>query len=180
MSADDTTGSGVAGGHVEVASHGPVEVASHGPVEVASHGPVEVASHLRLAVARLHRLLRQNDGTDLSASMVSALVTIARDGPLTLGDLAAAEQVAPPSVTKIANKLVDAGLARRRTDETDRRVCWIELTDAGRRHLAESRERRTTWLAARLDGFGDDDLECLQRAAEIIERVVAREVAMQG
>src|SRR5829696_1475760 len=112
--------------------------------------PVKVAGHLRLATARLHRVLRQNDGTDLSPTMVSALVTIAREGPITLGDLAAAEEVAPPSVTKIATTLVDAGLAQRRVDDGDRRVVWIELTDHGREHLAESRQRRTTWLAARL------------------------------
>jgi DNA-binding MarR family transcriptional regulator len=139
---------------------------------------VEVAGRLRLANARLHRVLRQNDGTDLSATMVSALVTIARDGPLTLGDLAAAEQVAPPSITKIATKLVDAGLARRRVDDDDRRVAWIELTDAGREHLAESRRRRTTWLATRLDAFTAEERACLQRAAELIERVVAPEVVV--
>jgi DNA-binding MarR family transcriptional regulator len=150
-----------------------------GRAKTTAPDPVEVAGHLRLATARLHRVLRQNDGTDLSPTMVSALVTIARDGPLTLGELAAAEQVAPPSITKVATKLVAAGLAQRRIDDDDRRVAWIELTEHGRSHLAESRQRRTTWLAARLDGFTPEELACLQSAAELIERVVAPEVAMR-
>jgi DNA-binding MarR family transcriptional regulator len=141
--------------------------------------PVEVAGHLRMATARLHRILRQNDGTDLSPTLVSALVTIARNEPITLGDLAAAEQVAPPSITKVATRLVDAGLARRRADAGDKRVVWIELTDAGRTHLEESRRRRTTWLAGRLRDLTADDLACLERAAELIQQVVAPEAAMR-
>jgi DNA-binding MarR family transcriptional regulator len=140
--------------------------------------PVEVAGHLRLATARLNRALRQNSGTDLSPTMMSALVTIGRDGPLTLGDLAAAEQVAPPSITKVAAKLVDAGLVQRRVDDGDRRVVWIELSDAGRAHLVESRERRTTWLASRLHDLTPAELAALDAAAALIERLLAAEAAM--
>src|SRR5205809_2319585 len=85
----------------------------------------EVAARLRLAVARLGRRLRQEAGGQLSPSMVSALATIDRQGEITLGDLASAEQVQPSSVTAMVGKLEAAGHAVRRPDSTDGRVVWI-------------------------------------------------------
>src|SRR4051812_41879678 len=78
--------------------------------------PVEVAGHLRMSVARLARLLRQQDESGLSAPLTAALATISREGPLTLGQLAAQERVAPPSITKVVGKLEDRGLVERQVD----------------------------------------------------------------
>jgi DNA-binding MarR family transcriptional regulator len=133
---------------------------------------VELAARLRVATARLNRAMRQNDGTEMGPTLVAALVTIAREGPMTLGDLAAAEQVAPPSITKVAARLVEEGLAERSVDTDDRRVVWIAVTDAGRRHLEASRRRRTTWLASRLDGFTPDELAILDAATALLTRIV--------
>lgn len=139
-----------------------------------------LVARLSLSVTRLARVLRQQEPARSSPAAAAALATIVRRGPITLGDLAAAEQVAPPSITKVATKLVDAGLAQRRADDGDRRVVWIELTELGRTHLAESRRRRTTWLAGRLRDFTDDELACLERAAELIQRVVTPDVPAEA
>lgn len=138
---------------------------------------VEVAARLRLSTARLTRALRQNDTSGLGPTVLAALFTIGRSGPITLGDLAAAEQVAPPSITKVATRLVDEGLVVRNVDPDDRRVVRLEITDAGRRQLEANRKRRTTWLATRLRGCTQEELAVLGEAAEIIDRLVAREGA---
>ena len=79
--------------------------------------PVEVAGRLRLSVTRLARILRHQDAGGLVPTLSSALATIDREGPLTLGTLAVREHVAPPSITKAVVKLEAMGFVERRTDE---------------------------------------------------------------
>ena len=105
-----------------------------------------MADRLRLSATRLARRLRQESGTDLTPSQLSALAAIDRHGPLTLGALAEVERVAPPSVTKAVTKLEAEGLVARRTDGADRRVAWVSLTPAGATRLARIRKRRSVWL----------------------------------
>src|SRR5437588_6657390 len=102
-------------------------------------GDAELAARLRLAVTRLSRLLRHLGETGISASQLSALSTIERSGPMTLGDLAAAEQVQPPSMTRIVSRLEEAGLVDRQACEQDRRVARARVTTAGRQLLQRSR-----------------------------------------
>ena len=90
----------------------------------------EVAHRLRLATARLARLMRQQVGTGLSPSQYSVLVSIEHNGSLTLGELAAIEQVAPPTITKIVSKLEDDGLVSRTVDERDRLVAALDVLEA--------------------------------------------------
>ena len=137
----------------------------------AALDPVEVASHLRISTARLTRMMRQNDDSGLGPTLIAALATVAREGPLTLGELAAAEQVAPPTITKVANKLVEQGFASRQVDPDDRRVVRLEVTDKGRKQLDAYRKRRTSWLAARLRNCTPDELATLDEAARIIDRL---------
>ena len=120
----------------------------------------ELASHLRLAVARLHRRARQEAvtaGDDLSASRLAALATIEKQGPITLGELAAEEQVQPPSMTRIVARLEEQGLVAREVDPADRRVARVVVTPAGTELLAVSRTRRTAFLAQRVARFTDDE-----------------------
>lgn len=133
--------------------------------------PVEVAGHVRISTARLTRVLRQNDDSGLGPTIIAALATVAREGPLTLGELAAAEQVAPPTITKVANKLVERGLVSRQVDPADRRVVRLEATDAGRKQLEAYRKRRTSWLAARLRNCTPEELATLDEAMRIIDRL---------
>ncbi|HEX6238022.1 MAG TPA: MarR family transcriptional regulator [Acidimicrobiales bacterium] len=131
----------------------------------------ELAGRLRLATARLARQLRLQAGTGLSASQHSALATIEVHGPLTLGDLAAREQVAPPTITKVVGRLEDDGLVDRTTDARDRRVCLVSITGEGRRRLDRSRARRDAALATRLEQLSRADLERLAGAIDVLEAI---------
>jgi DNA-binding MarR family transcriptional regulator len=130
---------------------------------------VELAGHLRMSIARLARLLRQQDESGLSATLTAALVTISREGPMTLGDLAARERVAPPSITKVVGKLEDRGLVERRVDDRDRRVTLVEISPAGTEQLVAARNRRTAWLATRLLDLDPADLGRLAQALAVLD-----------
>ncbi len=132
---------------------------------------VALAGQLRLSITRLARILRQQDAGSLGPTMSSALATITHEGPLTLGELAAREHVAPPSITKVVDQLEAKDLVRRTQDRNDRRVTRVETSAAGRRHIAEARSRRAAWLALRLDDLPAEDLERLWAASGVLERL---------
>ncbi|TMK80903.1 MAG: MarR family transcriptional regulator [Actinobacteria bacterium] len=134
-----------------------------------------LAADLRVAVARLARRLRQQTGTDLTASLLSALWSIERLEPVTLGDLAVADRVQPPTLTRIAARLEGEGLVVRRTDANDRRVTIVQLSPDGRRLLERTRTRRTAYLTKRLRGLDPEDLATLERAAPILERLAGEQ-----
>ena len=131
----------------------------------------EVAASLRPSITRLARLLRQKDPDSLSATLSSALGTINLQGPVTFGELAAAEHLTAPSVTKIVEKLEAFGFVQRLQDINDRRVWRIRVTVAGKRHIRAARERRTAWLATNLAALSDDDLARLAAAAPVLEQL---------
>lgn len=122
-----------------------------------------------MAAVRLARLLRQQDEGDLTPTMRATLGSIEREGPVTLGELAAIERVAPPTVTKVVGKLEDAGLVVREHDDVDRRVCRVSLSDDGQGWLAADRKRRRDWLTEQLRELDDDDVRSLAAAVEVIE-----------
>lgn len=129
----------------------------------------ELAARLRLSATRLARVLRQESSSGLSPSQLSALASIDRHGPLTLGELAEHEQVAPPTITKVVNKLEAEGLVARRPDDDDRRFCRVTTTAAGVLLLRETRERRDAWLAVRLADLTDDEVRRLSDAVDVLE-----------
>ncbi len=133
----------------------------------------DTAERLRLSIARLARLLRQQDDSGLGPTVTAALSTIAKHGPLTLGDLAAREQVAPPTITKVVEKMVAAGLIERSADARDRRVSLVSVTALGSAQLEDFRNRRRSWLSERLGELDADALDRLEAAAEVLERLVA-------
>ncbi len=132
----------------------------------------EVADRLGMAITRLARLLRQQAVDDLTPTMRAAVGTIAREGPLTLGELAAVEQVAPPTVTKVVAKLEDRGLVEREADPTDRRVARVVLSDLGEKWLEADRRRRHAWLADRIDKLDAAERDRLVRAVDAIESLI--------
>jgi DNA-binding MarR family transcriptional regulator len=142
--------------------------------------PAEVAGRLRLPVTRLARILRQQDQLGLTPTMTSALATIGREGPLTLGALAASEQVSPPTITRVVSKLEAGGLVRRRPDRADGRVTRVELSAAGRRQLEAGRIRRTAWLSTRLRDLPTEDLVRLEQAAAVLERLTSAPAPEEG
>jgi len=141
------------------------------PTPTAATDPADVAVQLRLAVTRLARILRHQDPTSLSATLSSALATVHRCGPMTLGELAAKEHVTPPTVTRVVDKLEVQGLVARSADHRDGRIVRVELTAAGAERILEIRTRRTAWLVDHLTDLPTDDLACLAAAAEILARM---------
>jgi DNA-binding MarR family transcriptional regulator len=140
----------------------------------------ETADQLRHSVTRLARLLRRQDGAGLTPTQRATLVTIERHGPITLGDLAAHEQVAPPTVTSVVGKLETQGLVRRRRDADDRRVWRVELSAQGRKQLEAIRSRKTAWLAQQLRTLPRDDLDRLTAALDVLEELTAAPVAREA
>jgi DNA-binding MarR family transcriptional regulator len=132
---------------------------------------------LRLVVARLARLLRQQDDSGLGPTLTAALSTVAKHGPLTLGDLAGRERVAPPTITKVVDKMVAAGLVERHPHPVDRRVSLVAVTDLGTSTLADLRGRRTAWLRVRLADLDPTDVEVVAQATAILERIVENEAS---
>ena len=133
---------------------------------------IDVA-RLRLAIVRLARRQRQQSGTGLTPSLQSALAVIDVHGPLTLGELATAERVSPPTTTRIVAKLEEMGLVSRAPSPDDRRVTIVQATEEGSSQLAESRIRRDAWLRDRLADLPTDDLAALAAAIDPLERLLA-------
>ena len=129
----------------------------------------ELASRLRFALARSARRLRQEAGTGLSPSLTAALATVERSGPLTPSELAAAERVRRPTITRVLTRLEEAGLITRTPDPADRRSTLVAITPAGAALLAEGRTRKDAFLSERLDGLSPADRDTLARAAAILE-----------
>lgn len=132
---------------------------------------IDVA-RFRLAIVRLARRQRQQAGTGLSTSLQSALAMIDLRGPLTLGELAAVEQVSPPTTTRFVSKLEAMRLVERVPDPVDRRVCRVAITPEGHRQLAESRARRDLWLRQRLGDLDADDIAAIAAAIEPLEHLL--------
>lgn len=144
-------------------------------VDLAPSTEAEVAARLRLSATRLARRLRQESGAGLSPSQLSALAVVDHRGPLTLGTLAEVERVAPPSVTKVVAKLVADGLVVRSVDAHDRRIVHITITDRGAALMAESRRRKTAWLASRIARLDPDQQERLIAALDVLDVIVLAE-----
>lgn len=123
------------------------------------------------AIHLLRRLRREDDASGLSAPRLSALSVVVFGGPLTLGALAAAEQVRPPTMTRTVAALEEAGLVTREPDPTDGRVALIRATPAGTRLLEEGRSRRTSVLARQLANLPATELAALSSAADILDRL---------
>jgi len=128
-----------------------------------------LASALAVAVMRLARRLRQERGTDLSATQLAALGSIRRYGPLTIGALAGHEHVQPPSMTRTVQCLLDLGMIRRAADPADRRQVMVALSEEGEALLDAERRRRDAWLARRLRELSPADRDLVRRAVPLLE-----------
>jgi len=130
------------------------------------------AERLRHGVNRLARLMRHQDDGDLGATATAALATVRKRGPLTLGELASFEQVSPPTMTKVVEKLESRGFVTRRIDPDDRRVARVTVTTGGTRYLERTRARRTEWLAGRLGELEPTQVASLAGAIELLEAII--------
>jgi DNA-binding MarR family transcriptional regulator len=131
----------------------------------------ELAARLRLGVTRLARKLRQQAEPGITPSMLSALSSAERQGPLTMRELCAAEQVQPPTLTRIVAALVESGLIAREPDPQDGRVVWVRVTREGHVLLDRSRRRKEAYLARAIRSMEPRELETLEDAAALLERL---------
>jgi len=131
---------------------------------------LEIANRLHSAAIHLLRGAAKPDVlSGQGPARLSALSVLVFGGPKTLGALAAAERVKPPTMSRIVAGLKRAGLARIQPDEKDARKVRISVTPKGERLLQEARQRRIQALERLLSGLNPADLDLLDRAANMIE-----------
>jgi DNA-binding MarR family transcriptional regulator len=138
--------------------------------------PDETALADRLHSAAIHllrRVRRVDEATGLTAAKLSALSVVVFGGPIAISDLAAAEQVRPPSMTRTVKELEADGLIIRVPDDADRRVTRIRATARGKRLLQQGRSARIALLAEWLGALAPGEQAQLAEAITILERLLA-------
>jgi DNA-binding MarR family transcriptional regulator len=140
-------------------------------VAITSTG-TDLASRLRIAVVRTHRRLRQEAGGELSPTLLAALGTVSRHGPLTPSELAQRERVQRPTATRLLARLEAPGYVTRTPDPQDGRSSLVAISPSGRALLDDLRHRKDAFLARRLRGLSTEERATLRRAAAILERVL--------
>src|SRR5580698_11133717 len=143
------------------------------PAESAPNPQVlAVADRLHsTAIHLLRRLRKQDVKTGEGPARLSALSVLVFGGPKTLGQLAAAERVKPPTMSRIVAGLKQSGLAKVQNDGQDARRITISVTAKGERLLQEARKRRIQVLAENLKNLSGADLKTLSKASNLIEKM---------
>jgi DNA-binding MarR family transcriptional regulator len=139
-----------------------------------------LAGRLRLAIVRTSRRLRQQalgaeGGGEISPTLSAALATIDVHGPVTPSELAERERVKRPTATRTIANLEKLGLIARVPDPSDGRGSLVSTTAEGRALMKRMRTRKNAYLASRLRDLPADELETLEHAAEILERLLENE-----
>lgn len=135
----------------------------------------EVADRLHSAAIHLLRRVRRSDPlTGVSAAQLSAL-SVLMGGPRTMGEIAAAEQVRPPTMSALVAEMERTGLVRRSRDPADARVANIEMTAKGRRVLAKGREMRIADIERRVRRLRPEQVASVREAVSIIEGMLKEE-----
>jgi DNA-binding MarR family transcriptional regulator len=133
---------------------------------------LDAANRIHSAAIHLLRRVRAEDAaSELTPARLSALSVVVFAGPLSLGELAAAEDVRPPTMTRIVDALQEAGLVEK-LPAGDRRSISVAATAAGRQLLDEARERRLRTLAELLGGLDRAEAQTIAAAADLIEQVL--------
>jgi DNA-binding MarR family transcriptional regulator len=125
------------------------------------------------AIHLLRQLRKEDDASGLSAPRLSALSVVVFGGPISLGDLARAEQVRPPTMTRIVTGLEKDGLVTRAGALRDRRLTLIAATAKGQKVLAAGRARRVERLSSAVERLGKSELAQLRRGAQVLQQVIA-------
>jgi DNA-binding MarR family transcriptional regulator len=124
------------------------------------------------AIHLLRHLRKEDDASGISAPRLSALSVVVFGGPVTLGQLARAEQVKPPTMTRIVTGLENDGLVRREGDERDKRLTRIYATTKGRRVLLAGRARRVELLGRAVESLGLKQRADLRRGAQLLRELI--------
>ncbi len=134
----------------------------------------EVADRLHSAAIHLMRRARRTDPlTGVSPAQLSAL-SVLMSGPKTLGDLAAAEQVRPPTMSRLVSEMERAAVARKVTDRDDGRVIRVHATPKGLRALSRGRSMRIEAIERLMSELDADELGDVERAVGAIEKLLGQ------
>ena len=135
--------------------------------------PPAIADRLHSAAIHLLRRVRKQDAAaGEGPARLSALSVLVFGGPMTLGQLAAAEQVKPPTMSRVVTGLERKGLAERIPDTKDARRIRIQATPSGVRLLQEGRQRRIQYLAGHLKGLTTQELASLNDSLSLVEGIL--------
>lgn len=138
----------------------------------ADVGPPSIdVTRLRVAIARVSRSLRRHELAGLTPTQLSALATVEQAGPLRLGDLAAAEKIAPSTLTRLVTVLEERGYVARRPVPGDARASTLLITPDGHAILERIRRESTILLADNLRTLSPDELTALAAALPALERI---------
>ncbi len=136
----------------------------------------EVGRSLHSNAIHLLRHVRTEDSAmGIGPAQASALSVVAFGGPLTLNKLAEAEQVRPPTMSRVVEALVKGGLVRRETNKDDRRSVIVSPTDKGTKLLHEGRNRREKRLIKLLSKLDANEIRCLGKASRILSKILVAE-----
>ena len=132
----------------------------------------ETADRLHSAAIHLLRRVRRSDPlTGVPAAQLSAL-SVLMGGPRTLGEMASAEQVRPPTMSTLVGDMERAGLVRRSSDPGDARIVRLEMTAKGRRVLSKGRDMRIADIERRIRRLHPDEIDTVADAVTIVERML--------
>lgn len=137
--------------------------------------PASLAVDLRIAMTRVSRRLRgQRGSADLVEGHLGALTTLNRHGAMSPSALAEHEGIRPPSMTRTINALAEFGFVTKVEHPTDGRQVVVELSDAGRDEVLETRRRRDLWLSQQLHDLTPSERQTLAAATELLTRISAK------
>ena len=137
----------------------------------ADCGPAVDVTRLRVALARLSRRLRKHQLAGLTPTQLAALATVERSGPMRLGDLAAAEGIAPSTLTRLVTALEDSGYVRRYADPSDARASTLAITPRGHDMLERLRTETTMVLTQSLTLLTPAQRAALAEALPVLEQL---------
>ena len=151
-----------------------------GPAQSGPRQPSIDAARLRVAVLRLSRRLRKHDLAGLTPSQLSTLSSVGKCGPVRLGDLAAAERIAPSTLTRLVNVLEERGYLSRQAAPGDARAFLVTVTDSGREALERIRAEATNLLTDILTTLPADQLAALEAALPALEHLAEASADQPG
>jgi DNA-binding MarR family transcriptional regulator len=156
----------------KVSAESAVSAAPEGVIDAAdADSPVIDVTRLRVALARLSRRLRRHELAGLTPTQLAALATVGRSGPMRLGDLAAAEGIAPSTLTRLVTTLEEAGYVGRHADPSDARASTLAITPSGQEALERIRAESTLVLAASMHVLTPEQRAALADALPVLEQL---------
>lgn len=126
---------------------------------------------LRMACMKIARRVRAESSGSLTPGQFGVLANLRNNGPRTPGELASAEYVQAPSMTRTIATLTERGLVSREPHPDDKRQVLIALTEAGRHELTASKRTRDEWVTARLGALTPEERDTVAAAAPLLERL---------